>query len=240
MLKRSNIILLAMAVVLGIVATYLSIGYLHSAQSQIANSNKVAVVIVKTNMASHQLIQVNDVAVEEVDANAVQQAAFHSLSEVVGKYTSSAWYAGQQVLQPMVTTAAQSAGFSLSIPVGYRAMTLPDNPLAGVDHLIAQGDHVDIVAYYSGSGGNFVKTVLQDVLVLKVDQAPPVAVVNKSNSGSTSTQPSADTITVAVTPSQAQALYYVLQQAKFELTLRNPKDSATEKLPSYSQAQVGK
>ncbi|MCL6454811.1 MAG: Flp pilus assembly protein CpaB [Alicyclobacillus sp.] len=245
MARRTQWLLLAVAILLGWLASVLIVASLKHAEQR-DRQPTAPVVFVAKRLAGHQLIDASDVTVKAMPRDAVPPGAMSSVSQVVGRLTAGDWFAGEPVLSSMLVTSASQAGFSLAIPAGERAFTLPDDPVSGVDHLISPGDHVDVVVTYTDATSKQLRvvTVLQDVLVLYVDETPQPAETTaaaESTGGAngstgaavgnpgTRTQPT-DTITLALTPEQVQTLAYAHGAGEIQLVLRNPADTNTETL----------
>ncbi|QSO48171.1 Flp pilus assembly protein CpaB [Alicyclobacillus mengziensis] len=238
MAKRTQLLLLMVAILLGLVAAWLVSGMLNKVKQAHAEPT-VSVVTVTHQLGGHQVVLAQDVKVTQIPAPALPAGAVTNPNKVIGHYTAGDWFVGQTVLADMVTSSASNAAFPLTIPVGDRAYTLADDPIIGVDHLISAGDHVDVLVTYgkadSGNKGQPVaKTVLQNVLVLYVDNPPVVqttASVSSSGksgtgSGSASSSPGGvDSITLALSPVDAQKLDYARTFGQVQLILRNPKDT---------------
>jgi pilus assembly protein CpaB len=230
----------------------------------------VSIITVTKRLAAHTVVESTDLKVTQVPATSVPAGAVTSEADAAGHYTAGDWFPGQTVLADMVTSNASDASFPLRIPAGKRAYTMASDSVIGVDHLISVGDHVDVlVSYQSADPGDkkpIVKTVLQNVEVLYVDNAPLVqttATVSQAgavstsggksggqataSSGSTSSSSAAsaaggggasasathsgvDTITLALTPDDAQKLDYARTFGQVQLVLRGPSDSDSNQL----------
>lgn len=147
MAKRSNFILLAVALILALLTTFVIMQNLSRVQNHPVLTNptvaSTGVVIVKQDVGPFQKISEADVTVKQVPTGAVQPGAATQVAQVVGQYTVTQWIPGQQVIAGMYR-GAQQTSFAASIPQGLMAITIPDNPVVGVDHLIVPGNHVDL------------------------------------------------------------------------------------------------
>jgi Flp pilus assembly protein CpaB len=238
--KHFNAILFGIALLLAFVATVLIMRVVQTHASQSQGSEKAVVLVAKSLPPGTQVTQ-SDVSTKQLPAAGLSPGAFTTPSQVVGQYTLTQWIPGQQVVNGMVGPP-NKVKFSLQIPNGMRALTLADSSLIGVDHLIVPGDRVDILAGFSAkanSSNTIAKTILQDILVLYVDQQQhPGQVPSTGNSTTQSANngPNSDTITLAVTPKQAEELVYIeAAQAALSLSLRNPEDGGIVSIPIQSQ-----
>lgn len=243
--RKTQWLLIAVAILFGLIASLLvtsSLKRMHQANAQ----RTVSVVVATHRLSAHQVIDASDVAVKQFPNNAVPPGALTNPAQVVGRFTAGDWFAGDPVLGGMVTAQSSPVNFPLRIPRGERAFTIPDDPVVGVDHLVSQGDHVDVLVTYKppqNKANPEVETVLQSVLVLYVDNTPlPNATVTVVSSGSSSTSSgssgstassrtqTADTITLALTPEQSQVLDYARTYGQIQLVLRNPTDTSSQVL----------
>lgn len=249
MAKRTQILLFAVAVLFALVAAWLVMQIL-SKDRQAHAVKTVGLVTVTHRLGPHEVVQANDVKIVQVPANSAPLNAVTSASKVIGQYTAGDWFMGQTVLANMVTSSASDASFPLKIPSGDRAYTLASDSIVGVDHLISTGDYVDVLVTYTGAdsgkhkGKPIAKTVLQNVQVLYVDNAPAVQTTatasgqNSSGTGSAKGSKSSggvDTITLALKPEDAEKLDYARTFGQVQLILRNPSDTDIQTLAPVDQ-----
>lgn len=241
MTKRFNLLLLVAAVILALLSTVAIMRKLHSLQASQPGANTLTSVVVVTHaLGPHQVVTPANIALQSVAATAVEPGAERVLVAVAGHYTTSSWYPGQQVVAGMVASSTSPSAFPLSIPKGDVASTIADDPVTGVDHLISPGDRVDVlVSLSSANGGPMVLTVIQNILVLQADFHPTDLGVSgpatPALTGGSSTTP-VDTLTVAVTPAQAERLEYAYSFGQLHVTLRNPADKQTQRLTTITPA----
>lgn len=241
--RRTNYILLLLALLFSLLTTLIVWRQLTERTTASAKAQTQAVLVVVKPLGPHQVISSEDVAIRDVPKSAVQAGAVTALSQAVGQYTAARWFPGQQVIAPMLVASSTPAGFALNIPSGERAYTLPDDAIVGVDHLLSPGDHVDILVTFSSSSnhGPISQTLLQNIQVLYVDNAPTAGASSNSTGSSSSSKSSgqSDTITVAVTPQQANVLDYGATFGQLHFTLRPPDDSASTSAAAVTSATFG-
>jgi pilus assembly protein CpaB len=229
--RRSYLFLLLISLVLAILTALVIVKEMKAWKQANTGEKRVKVVTV----------------VQSVAASAVGPGSLRELSEVVGKYAATTWVPGQQVLAAMVTSKTSTQSFPLQIPRGKRAFTVPDTAVVGVDHLISQGDKVDVLVSYKNKAGQAqVKTLLQNIAVLYADTGPvsngSVATASSGSSNKTAQNKSqsqasqVDTLTLAVTPQQANELDYAIVNGQIHLSLRNPKDTNKSPVTAVNSA----
>lgn len=140
------------------------------------------------------------------------------------------------VLISQVARRSTSLALAYGIPEAYRAITIPVDDVSGVADFIKPGDHVDIIAIFSSQGGEYStsQTILQDVMVLAVNastSAPrPKAPAEGEAEGEEGAQPESRrgdakrTVTIAVTPHEAQIATLSNHQGNLILSLRRTGD----------------
>lgn len=194
-------------------------------------------------------------AVTTVPKSAAIGSVLTDKSSVVGLTTLYPLAKGEQLSSSKVVGAAASKDkvvFSYTIPQGKRALSVTVNQTTSVNGLVVAGDHVDVIVVgkqrqpNGALGGQELPasvTLLQDVEVLAVDESAqrPISRVDRNGNpirsdtadGSLATrpdktvaQPDAKTVTLAVTPEQAQALAVGTDSYHVYLSLRPPGDDS--------------
>lgn len=112
----------------------------------------------------------------EIPAGGRSESAIDDTSVVVGGYSTTKIYAGQQIIQPQVAKQFDETGASgvaLSIPdETLRAVSFPTDSASTANGNIQKGDYVDIIATIDGSKNNtgvgLTKTILQSIEVMDI------------------------------------------------------------------------
>jgi len=236
----------AVAAILAFVA--LSRGSDNKDEAAAADTAKVVVaarnIPARTELTSDMLKTV-DVPVDSVLAD-----SYSSTSAIVGKTTRYPLVENEQVtaLKIGVTEDVKDQGLSSVLPAGMRAFSITVSEESGVGGLILPGDLVDVIAIFGGDlvGVDKAVTLIQNIEVLAVAQAaqepiPPAADTTPDGRAATPVasgtlgerpedvkpNPSARTVTLAVTQDQAQLLALVQAQGDLALSLRSFGDRAT-------------
>lgn len=214
--------------------------------------SNITVVTAARDINEMEQIQPNMLATAIVPKKFAQPGANADKKVFEGLVASSPIRAGEQVLLTKVLAKGSETGLATQVAVSRRALSIPVNDVYGVTRLIKPGDRVDIVSnitYRTPSGPEFeVKTVLQDVHILAVGEViqnnipsafeeDPIAGTKKAVNlrGSRNFQ----TVTVEVTPQEAQALILILENSgNLFLTLRNPIDRSFASIPTTTVDEV--
>mgnify|MGYP000862268953 CR=1 FL=1 len=166
---------------------------------------------------------------ELIPENAVHPEALTSIDEALGGISRSDIIKGEQVLGSRVATDERRASLSYRIPEQMRGISIPVGEVTGVSGYISPGDKVDVLVTYDDSRINetlIVYTVAQNVLVLATGEFTQEQDNEERNLSST--------VTLCVTPGQAEVLAHANQGGTFHLTLRSPLDENKVNLDYYS------
>lgn len=148
-------------------------------------------------------------------------SAFTQPREVIGRVPLFPLAAGEPVLVHDLAASGAGAGLTSEVPDGFRAMTVRSDELSGVAGFLGPGSRVDVLVTYrlASDDAMATATVLQDVLVLAVGQR---------TEQTSSTKPSvADSVTLLVSPGDAQKLALAGGMGKIAFVLRNGGDQTT-------------
>lgn len=267
-ISRGNRGLLILALITGLVAAIVVFVALNqgggggdNAKPGSAVTTTSAVVVAKSDIAAGTEITADMVKVIEAPNSLLVRDAFTSTQLVVGETARYPIAAGEQVTRARVGPNAEGDGLAFVVPAGKRAIAVSVDEITGVGGLILPGDRADVIAVISdqAAGANNpdrVVTVLQDVEVLAVAQSAqePVpaadeeAAAQAGTDGASTTsgqlpedaepQPSARTVTLALTPEQVQLLALVQEEGSVYLSLRRFGDNAQPQLPVIDLSSI--
>jgi pilus assembly protein CpaB len=179
---------------------------------------------------------------------------YKDIRALLGRAVKTDIYTGQPVFRFSLAGESAAPGLPVVIPPGYRAMTILVTENKGVGGFIKPGDHVDVIGTFeykfpavgkkamekqSGDSApdsiHVAKTILQDVKVLAIAQDMYENGTNKT--GTVNSLPSVvmgsesntkgkvvSSVTLAVTPEQAEKLAYGDSRGELRLALRSNDD----------------
>lgn len=143
-------------------------------------------------------------------------AGAHDIGAFNGAVTRRTLFAGEPVSQSALVKPGEGGFMSAVLQAGKRAVSIPVNPTTGNAGFIFPGDSVDLILTHTVPGtvgDNFVsETFVRDVRVLAVDQA----LDNPENKALL-----ANTVTLEVSPRQAEAITVALEMGRISLALRS-------------------
>ncbi|MBT4760476.1 MAG: Flp pilus assembly protein CpaB [Bdellovibrionaceae bacterium] len=209
------------------------------------------VVVATQDINEMQTIDETMIQIVEQPTKYIQPSAINNPELAVGKVALAPIKKEEQILESKILTPGPVTGLSLQVSPSKRAVTIPVDDMRGVAKLIKPGDRIDLIAALDVGKGQAkrkeVKTMLQDVIIL----ATGLVITNelprlyekigkdnyiKSMRGDTSF----NTITIEVSPKEAQELIYILATAPSSLfvTLRNPNDHTKKRLNISTENSV--
>jgi len=169
-------------------------------------------------------IKPEDVKVVQVPAAQFPKGGISTVEEVIDRPVISNILAEEPVHEGRLAARGSGLGLAPIIPKGMRAVTIRVNDVAGVAGFVLPGMRVDVLVTGRPPEGDEEKvtiTVLQNILVLSAGQTiQPDAEGRAIN---------APTVTLLVTPEQAETLTLAASEGRVQLVLRNGSDQSIAK-----------
>lgn len=189
--------------------------------AQDAKLQTIGIAVAVVDIPLGTTINPNQVALASWPKTMQPRDAFTSLKPVSGRVAMRDILRGEPVVESRLVPVDKSSGLlSLKVPAGLRAFTVKVNEVVGVGGFIVPDSRVDVVVTTAVSPQRqqeqVSKTFLQDVLVLAAGQL----VEQKDNKPVT-----VNTVTLAVTPEDAEKLALASNDGKIQLVLRNFSDA---------------
>jgi pilus assembly protein CpaB len=184
-------------------------------------SQKATVVYATKDIQEGATISSDALEEKQVDASTKPVDALESSGMAVGRIAKTSIAVGNIVSAHDLAPINLATGFESKIKDGYRAVTFGVDNTSGVAGFIAPGSHVDIIASVGSGADVKAAPILSDVEVIAVgttyQRAP------NSAAGAAAANP-ASSVTVGVSPVDANKLIKSNSSGKLYLTLRNDKD----------------
>lgn len=140
-----------------------------------------------------------------------------TMREVEGRVVKVPIAQGNPILASMLAPEGTAAGLSGILEDGKRALTVKVDEVAGVAGFLHPGDHVDVLMDMAmkeqGQSEHFSKTILHDIPILTAGQIWEQKGDNKPIV--------VNTVTLELSPEQAEVLNLASNQGKIRLALRN-------------------
>jgi len=156
-----------------------------------------------------------------------------SMREIESRVAKAPIPKGNPVLFSMLAPEGTAAGLSGILDDGKRALTVKVDEVAGVAGFIHPGDRVDVLMDLSmkgqseqGQADHYSKTILHDISVLTTGQIWEQKGENKPMV--------VNTVTLELTPEQAEVLNLASNQGKIRLALRNRNNRTVAQTPGVT------
>jgi pilus assembly protein CpaB len=168
-------------------------------------------------------IKPGDVTISKVPAAAFPKSGFMKVEEVLDRPVVSNILAEEAVIEGRLAPRGSGAGLAPVIPVGMRAVTVRVNDVVGVAGFVLPGMRVDVTVTGRPPSGQetLTTTVLQNITVLSAGQT-----MAPDSRGQAINAP---TVTLLVTPEQAEVIILAGSEGRIQLVLRNGSDNEVQK-----------
>ncbi len=239
MANRLKIAVLA-AVVFGFIAAAASYSYLRR-QSEATDAMRKSlqnVVVAAKEIPAGTMIDekaLKDGLLKEVawPKDSIPAGSFPSTQKLIGKAVKIKLVAGEPILESRIS--GEAAGLTARLTPGYRALAIRVDEVIGVSGFISPEDRVDVIATVTAPGNSsekISKIVLQDKRVLSVANN-----AEQKSSGGGAPQ-TARSITLEVTPEEAERLSIAQTEGQMILALRSAGDQNLVKTSGSSARDV--
>ena len=227
---------LLLSLLFGGLAAAALIAYIKSYESELLEmSSTTKVVVAKKDILEHRQIDETMLILKEVPKKYIQPGALYRLEDAIGQVTASPVLKEEQLVRTKLMRFGRETGLSMKIPSGMRAISVVVNDATGVAGLIQPDDFIDILGTFDfgdqSKSRQYTYTLFQNIRVLAVRQDLGEAtmalagqeggdeklaqLLNKGSSGG-----AGQTLTLAVTPSQAQEIILAQETGVLTVTLR--------------------
>jgi Flp pilus assembly protein CpaB len=253
--KRSNRLVILVGVLLAVLAFVAIVILLNQPDDPAGpvESTETTVLVATQDIAIGDVVTPAMVETDEIPDEAVQSGALLDVSQLGGRTALFSLPAGAQVTEALFGGEVGGVDIEGQLQPGEKAYAVQFDPVTGMNFLVQQGDHVDIILTVDFASGTIagsphlrpndteivrtVKTVLQNkrVLYVSATNIPPPPVIDEE--GNEVPQPetvSPGSIIVVFAGSDADAeLVTFAQRGSGEvgaatMTLRKSDDDATE------------
>jgi pilus assembly protein CpaB len=228
-------VILIVAVVVGIGTMFFARRYIDTAvRGQIKREATLQVVVAARDLpkgatVSPQTMQMRAVPAEWVQSQSVLPEQFERARDMKLAYPLKA---GEMLLWPAVEDP-NNISFSARVAPGRRALTVPVDEVSSISGMLEPGDQIDLyVTLQRENDKRQVLPVLQGVSVLAAGNRT----VTSAETGRTSTY---STITLDVSPNDAEVVTLARQAGSMNAMLRNPDDAAKSPPPANLLALLG-
>ena len=234
MRNKRFFIVLAGALLFGLLAAVSVSRYLSSAQAYTKNLNRVAVAKVAIPVGTKIIAE--QITVVQFPKESTPDGAFDSAEKLAGRVAVTNIAAREPITEGRLAPEGTAAGLSAVIPEGYRAMTVKVDDVVGISGFIMPGTLVDVVVVIdpeekAGTENPISKIVLQNIKVLANGQ-------NIDKPDDQREANSVKAVTLQVTPEQAEKLALAATEGKLQLVMRNSIDQGDEQTTGINKRSL--
>lgn len=213
---------LLLAILLAIVTGWLTLNYVNGLKrSELANNGAPQTVVVAAvdiparTTITPSMLQERSIPTSAVDPQAIQQPA-----QAAGQLSLITIPAGSQITTSKVGRP-QDVGLPVRLAPGKRAISIQIDKVKGISGMLEPGDRVDIIAIPPRNGNDLPQAaaILRGIRVLAVGNTLENASATPSPDEANST-----TVTLEVTPHQADLLASADANTQLRLALRSPRE----------------
>lgn len=240
-----NILILAVALVMGALAVFLANGYFSGVEQRnqrIAQEmNLATVVVAATTLNYGDAISADRLKIVQWPSSSVPAGAFTDIRAVLSgnggpRVALRTIEPGVPLLPAMLSGPGGRAVISATLPTDKRAVAIRVNEASGVGGFVFPGDSVDVLLTRQPATGGATQaeqitdTIVENVRVIATDQ--------NANDASKDPQVS-KTVTLEVDPVQAQKIALGGQIGQLSLALRNVADRDPTETKTVTVADLG-
>ncbi|MFN2491759.1 MAG: Flp pilus assembly protein CpaB [Pyrinomonadaceae bacterium] len=234
MRNKRFFIVLAGALLFGLLAAVSVSRYLSSAQALTKNLSRVAVAKVAIPVGTKIIAE--QVMVVQFPNESTPDGAFDSAEKLAGRVAVTNIAPREPITEARLAPEGTAGGLSAVIPEGYRAMTVKVDDVVGISGFVMPGTLVDVVVVIdpqerAGMQDPISKIVLQNIKVL----------ANGQNIDKPENQRDANSVkavTLLVLPEQAEKLALAASEGKLQLVMRNSIDQGDEQTQGVDKRQL--
>ena len=225
----------AAAVVAVLIIYRVIMGY----QQQLAEAQKppetINVVVAKRDLFQGQTLSLEDVEIRAIEPDFVPEVlVYHATEEVVGRVPAERIVAGEYVRSERLADPEAGVGMNAIIPRGMRAVSINISNGSAVSGFLNPGNYVDVLVTIKGTRASEPEktvTMMQAAKLLAVNSRMYQDDDGKGRRG-------APSVTLAVTPEDAERLAHATRTGSVTLTLRNDIDVQEVELEGKELSQI--
>lgn len=195
----------------------------------------VNVVVAATDIAQNTVVTAEMLEVKAVPEHLVLSGTYSSADTLVGKVAKVDLKVGEQIISSRISEigSREASNLAMMIEEGKRAITIAVDYVTGVSNMIHPGDMVDVLAHLEQEDGDETEKVTMTL----VENVPVLAVDNIiSNQG----KEEYTSVTLMVTPEEANKIDWSENDGVLRVILRTPLDENAANAADVNISNVGK
>lgn len=226
-------IIIGAGVMLAAIAGFMTLAHLKSLSKQqvVEGPATRRIVVAARPLKRGQAVEADWVKLVEWPEEAVPEGSFASIEGVLGQLARSEIFADDVLTEAKFLDTKAPSALSGLIPNGRRAISVHVNEVTGIAGFVAPGSHIDLLLTIAAIDDTPPRTltIVQDVEVLAIAQSID------NTSGQARVVP---TVTLNVTPRQAETIALAINEGNLHMVMRNDRDSQRSWTGGANLAQV--
>ena len=239
MKKYGAVVALGLAVLFGVVAVFLVNRWLtnRTAEEKVVVKEQMptaAVVVAAQNLEIGTPLSAKTLTLAQWPESHIPKGAFSDIARVEGRVAVSKLFAGEPLLAAELADPGSGAGLVALIPKGKRAMTIRVDEVIGVAGFVLPNTFVDVIAVGNPENQKYrqATTILQRIKVLAIAQE------TATEEGKAKV---VRTVTMELTPKEAEQLALQTHEGSIHLVLRNPlEEEAVAEAPKPEPQKIAR
>lgn len=234
------LIFLVLAVVASVAALAVVWMLIQKYQEQLdsadAPENVVFGILASRTLYQGLTITEEDLVYLEIPQKYFPEKGFHDKQQVVGQVPKERILANEFIRTERLANATNGTGLNAIISRGMRAISIDISNGAALSGFLQPGNYVDVLVTITPEAEDLepqTRTILQAVYVLAVHGR-----TQDDNPNVRARRPSAPSVTLQVTPEQAEQLAHAKKQGQIFLLLRNDLDLAINATPGVTMKSL--
>jgi pilus assembly protein CpaB len=229
-MRTKSIALLGLALACGLVASLGITQVMARRSSEVLPTtpgDTEAILVAIKDVAQGDPLTPQALKIEQWPKDKMPPGSMTSLEEVEGRRTRAKLYAGEPILEnKLLPKGASLSGADIMIPKGFRVVSVRVDAVSGGANLILPGSRVDLLVHVTknpsqGFSETTTRTILQDLKVFAVNE-----VVSVDGSAQDTKSIAARTVSLLVTPAQAEKVMLAQELGQIKLVMRSPEEDA--------------
>ncbi len=225
-MRPKTLVLFVIAVGCGLAASIGVSQYMETAGGPVTHMETAKILVAMTDINIGEKLNAQTVRLEEWPKDRVPEGAVLDLAAVEGKYPRTRMYSGEPILAAKLMDSNKNSP-TVTIPKGYRVVSVKVSVETAGGGLIQPGDRVDVLVLLRKSSEvpeTGTRTILHDVNVFSVDGTTERGVDEEGRARNLST------VSLLLKPRQAESVMLASELGRLFLTLRRPDDDLENKM----------
>lgn len=222
-MRPKSIVLLVVALGCGLIASIgINQAMTKPVPTQLVEGETTQIVVAKTDIQIGDPIKSEVINLEAWPKDKVPPGALTSLDDVIGRRARTRLFAGEPIIDQKLLGKGETGEDAVThIPKGMRVVSIRVDAVSGAANLIKPGNRVDVMVHLQenpqrGIMKTTTQTFLQHIKVFAVDD-----VFRRDTDGTTS---NAKTVSLLVTPEQAEKVMMATELGTVRLAMRSADD----------------